>query len=95
MTELQQLKGLGPKSQAMLMQVGIVSVEQFLVSDPFELYAKLHTTIPNLSLNMLYAMIGAQENIHWQVIKLERKTEILLRLDDLGLAPRTKYFLSV
>jgi DNA transformation protein len=90
MTELQQLKGLGPKSQAMLMQVGIVSVEQFMACDPFEIYAKLHGTIPNLSLNMLYAMIGAQENIHWQVIKFERKTEILLRLDDLGIAPKIK-----
>jgi DNA transformation protein len=89
MNELKQLKGLGPKSQAMLAQVGIVSVEQFMAADPFVIYAQLHATIPNLSLNMLYAMMGAQENIHWQVIKAERKTEILMRLDDMGFAPRT------
>ncbi|MBM5570173.1 MULTISPECIES: TfoX/Sxy family DNA transformation protein [Deefgea] len=88
MTQLQHLKGLGPKSQAMLAKVGIVSVEQFMAADPFQIYAQLHATIPNLSLNMLYAMLGAQENIHWQVIKAERKTEILMRLDDLGLAPK-------
>jgi len=88
MTQLQYLKGLGPKSQAMLAKVGIVSVEQFMASDPFQIYAQLHATMPNLSLNMLYAMMGAQENIHWQVIKAERKTEILMRLDDLGLAPK-------
>ena len=90
MSELNQLKGLGPKSQAMLAQVGILSVEQFMATDPFEIYAQLHATMPNLSLNMLYAMMGAQENIHWQVIKGERKTEILLRLDNLGIAPQKK-----
>nr|WP_314900992.1 TfoX/Sxy family DNA transformation protein [uncultured Deefgea sp.] len=85
---VKQLKGLGPKSQAMLAQVGIVSVEQFMASDPFVIYAQLHASMPNLSLNMLYAMIGAQQYVHWQVIKAERKTEILMRLDDLGLAPK-------
>jgi DNA transformation protein len=90
MSDLHQLKGLGPKSQAMLLQVGILSVEQFMATDPFAIYAQLHVTIPNLSLNMLYAMIGAQEDVHWQLIKAERKTEILLRLDDMGLAPRRK-----
>lgn len=88
MTELHELQGLGPKSQAMLMQAGIVSVEQFMASDPFVIYAKLHATMPSVSLNLLYAMIGAQENVHWQVIKSERKTEILMRLDDLGLASK-------
>ena len=89
MSDLHQLKGLGPKSQAMLAQVGIVSVEQFMATDPFVIYAQLHAIIPNLSLNMLYAMMGAQENVHWQMIKAERKIEILMRLDDIGLAPRT------
>jgi hypothetical protein len=30
--------------------------------DPYLIYAKLHAEIPNLSLNMLYAIIGAAGN---------------------------------
>jgi DNA transformation protein len=35
----------------------------------------------------LYALIGAIEGRHWQEVKRERRTEILLRLDEMGLAP--------
>lgn len=70
---VKQLKGLGTKSQAMLAQVGILSVEQFMATDPYVIYAQLHASIPHLSLNMRYAMIGAQQDVHWQLTKAERK----------------------
>lgn len=83
---IRELNGLGPKSEEMLQKVGINSVEDFIDSDPFELYQRLFDAgLANL--NFLYAMIGAQEGMHWQEIARTRKTEILLRLDDLGLAP--------
>ncbi|WP_211227614.1 TfoX/Sxy family DNA transformation protein [Chitinibacter tainanensis] len=90
MPSVDQLKGLGPKSRAMLAQIGITSAAQVRAADAFALYAQLQQVVPNLSLNMLYALIGAQEDLPWQQIKHERKTEILLRLDDLGLAPKRK-----
>ena len=40
-----------------------------------------------MGLNSIYAILGARENISWIEIKNTRKTEILMRLDDLGLAP--------
>ncbi len=64
--EIDQLKGLGPKSQQMLKQVGVTDVQQFLAYDPFELYRLLKQQLPGVSLNMLYAIIGAQENSPWQ-----------------------------
>jgi DNA transformation protein len=87
---IEQLPGLGPKSRAMLAQIGIHSADQLLAADAFALYAQLHQVLPAISLNLLYALLGAQENVHWQTIKAERKTEILLRLDQMGLAPRTR-----
>ena len=81
------LKGLGPKSAQALADIGVVELQQFLDSDPFELYASLKLRSPSVSLNFIYAMIGAQQNIHWQQVRREMKEEILLRLDDLGLAP--------
>jgi len=82
-----ELMGLGPKSAEALRQVGIGSVAQLKASDPFEVYARLKARVPGTSLNFLYALIGAIENRHWQDVKRQRRTEILLRLQDMGLAP--------
>ena len=85
---LRDLKGFGPKSEEILPKVGISSVEQFMKSDPFKLYALLKEKVPGTGLNSIYAIIGAQEGEHWQEIARTRKTEILLRLDEMGLAPK-------
>ncbi|MBY0572741.1 MAG: TfoX/Sxy family protein [Undibacterium sp.] len=88
MKNITQLKGLGPKSQALLAQIGVHTAEQLLERDPYQLYAELKQRQANTSLNMLYALIGAQENLHWLEIKKHRRTEILLRLDDMRQVPR-------
>lgn len=85
---LSELKNLGPKSEEWLPKVGIYTAEQLRASDPYEVYAKLKETVPGTSLNALYALMGAAEDRHWLEIKQERRTEILLRLDAMGLAPR-------
>ncbi|RDH81490.1 MAG: transcriptional regulator [endosymbiont of Galathealinum brachiosum] len=82
------LKGLGPKSSAELLTIGISTVDEFKQADAFEMYRLLKEHNSNTSLNMLYALVGAQENINWQDIAKERKVEILMRLDDMGLAPK-------
>lgn len=81
------LKGLGPRSVEHLAMIGIHSVEELLARDPFEVYAQLKATIPGMSLNALYALIGAVEDRNWQDIKRERRGEILMRLDQMGIAP--------
>lgn len=85
--KLSELKNLGPKSEEWLPKVGIHTAEQLRAADPYEVYAKLKVTIPGANLNALYALIGAMENRHWLEIKRERRTEILLRLDAMGLVP--------
>ncbi len=85
---LRDLKGFGPKSEEILAKVDIHSVEGFMRADPFELYAKLKSSVKGTGLNSIYAIIGAQEGLHWQEVARTRKTEILLRLDDMGLAPK-------
>ena len=86
--QLSQLKGLGPKSTESLALIDIKTVNEFMAADAFEMYAQLKRVNPATSLNMLYAMLGAQEEVHWQVIMSTRKAEILMRLDDMGLAPK-------
>lgn len=85
---IRDLRGLGPKSEQMLAAIGITDVAEFLSADAFEIYRQLAQQQQFKNLNMLYAMLGAQSNQHWQEIARSRKTEILIRLDDMGLAPK-------
>jgi len=85
---LRDLKGFGPKSEEILAIVEIYTVEDFMAVDPFDLYAKLKVSVKGTGLNSIYAIIGARENIHWQEVASTRKTGILMKLDDMGLAPK-------
>lgn len=84
---IKDLKGLGPKSETVFATIGINTVEDFDRIDAYDLYIKLKQSNTRIGLNFLYAIIGAKENCHWQEIARTRKTEILIHLDDLGLAP--------
>ena len=87
MSRLRDLKGFGPKSEEIMAQVGIHSVEQFLHADAFQMYADLKEKVKGTGLNSIYAILGAQQDVHWQEVARTQKYEILLRLDDMGLAP--------
>ena len=84
---IRDLNGFGPRSEELLAQVGIHSVDDFMQRDPYALYQQL-LPIKGIGLNSIYAIIGARENRSWLEIAKTRKTEILMRLDDLGLAPK-------
>jgi DNA transformation protein and related proteins len=81
------MNGLGQMSWNMLSAIGITSPEALQTRDPFEVYATLHRMKVTRSVNMLYALIGAIENKHWQEIARDRRMEILVRLDHMQLAP--------
>jgi len=63
-----------------------------LHTNTYEMYAHLKKHSPDISINMIYAIIDAQEDAqedtHGQVIAKIRKVEILMRLDDMDLAPK-------
>ena len=84
---LRDLNGFGPRSEEILAEVDIHTVEEFMATDPYELYARIKP-MKGMGMNSIYAIIGARENLHWLDVAKTRKTEILMRLDDLGLAPK-------
>lgn len=84
---LRELNGFGPRSEEILAEVGIHSVQDFMAIDPYVLYAKIKP-MKGMGLNSIYSIIGARENISWIEIKNTRKEEILMMLDDMGLAPK-------
>ena len=86
-TEIGDLPGLGPKSVSMLKTVGIHSLDEFMQQDPFEVYGKLKAMDSTVSLCGVYAVMGAEGLKSWKDFAQARRTEILLRLDDMGIAP--------
>lgn len=87
--QLKDMKNIGAKFALALSNVGITSPAQLQATDPFDVYLRLKRVVPGTSLVALYALIGAVEDRHWLEIKRDRRTEILMRLDDKGYAPRS------
>jgi DNA transformation protein len=86
--KIRDLKGFGPKSEEIFAQININSVEEFMAKDPYQIYKELKQKVKGTGLNSIYAILGAREDIHWLEISRTRKTEILMCLDDMGLAPK-------
>jgi DNA transformation protein and related proteins len=80
--------GLSAKSREQLAAVGIHTPDELRSSDVFEVYARIKARWPGASRNLVYALLGAQEGCDWRDVARERRTEVLLRLDAMGLAPR-------
>jgi DNA transformation protein and related proteins len=82
---LSQLRGLGPASVVMLTSVGITRAAQLRKADLYQLYARIKSQHPRTSTNLLYAMMGAVDGMDWRDVAKERRTEVLMRLEDMGL----------
>lgn len=82
------LPGFGPKSSQALVKIGITTAEQLCALDPYDVYAQLKIEVPGTSMNFLYGLIAATEGSDWREVCRTRRSEILMRLDDMGLAPK-------
>jgi DNA transformation protein len=79
------LRGLGPKSMAWLAELGIHQASDLQGVDVFEVYRQLKQRHHPVSRNLLYALIGAQENRDWREVARTDRTAILLCLDEMGM----------
>ena len=82
---LSEMRGLGPRSVEILIEAGINTSAKLRKADLFKLYQNIKAQHPRTSLNLLYAMMGAVSNENWRDIAKERRSEVLMRLDDMGL----------
>lgn len=83
-----RLAGFGPKSAQALAAVGVKTIADLQAADPYELYRRLKARDRRVSLNFLYGIMAARDGTHWRDVQKSRRLEILLRLEELGLAPR-------
>ena len=79
------LRGLGPVSRRWLADMGLHTANDLQSVDVFGLYRQLKQHHSGVSRNLLYALIGAQENRDWREVARTDKTSILLRLEQMGL----------
>jgi DNA transformation protein len=73
---------LGPKSQQMLEQAGIKTVEQLRKLGAVRAYLQVKRSGGNASLNLLWALEGALTGQHWQVVAKNERLRLLLELED-------------
>jgi DNA transformation protein and related proteins len=81
-TGLDGLANLGPRSEAMLVKVGIDSVEKLKKLGAVKAYALVKTSGANASLNLLWALEGALTNLPWQEVARDSRLSLLIALED-------------
>lgn len=81
MTRLRDLPGLGPKSEAMLDEIGIKDDADLRRIGPVRAFLMLRKQGRNPSLNLLYAMTGALNGKNWLEVAQSQRVELLLELD--------------
>lgn len=80
--KLSDMQGLGPKSEQQLIAIGITTPDELIKIGPVAAYLKLHSNKNNkVSLNFLYALVGAVENIHWQTVAQTEKSRLIQELE--------------
>lgn len=78
---LSELKNLGPKSQLIMAQVGITSLEHLKAAGSIAAFAMARRHSARVSLNLLWALEGALSGLPWQEVAREHRTSLLLALE--------------
>ena len=82
MSKLRDLKGLGPKSEMLLIEVGINTEEELRALGAIRAFIRLkRESSSKPSLNFLYAMVGALEGEHWLNVAKYEKGQLLMELE--------------
>lgn len=81
-TKIEQLPNLGPKSAAMLANVGITTLTELRERGVIAAYVAVKREYSEASLNLLYALVAALEGSNWKAVQRERKLELMLAVED-------------
>ena len=72
-----KIRNVGPKSAAWLRQVGVRTHEDLLRVGPVEAFLNIKRAGFRPSLNLLYALAGAEQGCHWTALPLEEKQRLV------------------
>jgi DNA transformation protein len=80
--KLRDLPGLGPKTEAWLVEVGINTPDDLRSSGAIRAFIKLkNESRCRPGLNFLYALAGAIEGRHWLTVARSEKGRLLMELE--------------
>ncbi|MEO8102614.1 MAG: TfoX/Sxy family protein [Betaproteobacteria bacterium] len=81
-TPIASLPNLGPKSQQVMADAGITSVEVLQKLGSVAAYVKAKHTGAKVSLNLLWALEAALTGLRWQEVARNHRASLLLALED-------------
>ncbi|HQR72003.1 MAG TPA: TfoX/Sxy family DNA transformation protein [Burkholderiaceae bacterium] len=73
---------LGPKSARWLEGIGITSAAALRRVGAVPAFVRLKHEHPGVSLNLLYALVGAVDGLHWTEVRRTRRLDLLLAVED-------------
>jgi DNA transformation protein len=76
-----QLKNLGPVSSRWLASVGIHRRADLIRLGPVEAYLRVKAAGHKPSLNLLYALAGAERGLRWNKLSEQDRHQLLMELD--------------
>jgi DNA transformation protein len=79
---ISDLRNLGPRSREWLAAVGIHTIADLRAAGAVPAYVALRSARGGVSLNLLYALVGALEGMHWQDVRRTRRLELALQVED-------------
>ena len=77
------LRNLGPVSESMLNQAGILTAEELLKEDPVDTFVLLRLFGFRVNKNMLWALYGAVNDVDWRKIDEATKKNLEEQLESL------------
>ncbi|MBY6204837.1 TfoX/Sxy family protein [Halomonas denitrificans] len=79
---LRDLPGLGPASEAMLVEAGIDTPAALQRAGAVGAFLAVERSLGGTSLNLLYALVGAIEGRPWTAVAREDRERLLMELED-------------
>jgi len=76
-----KLLNIGPKSEAWLRQVGVRTLDDLKQHGALGTFLKVKRAGFKPSLNLLYALAGAELGCHWTALTAEHKNELVLAVN--------------
>jgi hypothetical protein len=81
-TPLTGMRNLGPGTAQWLASIRITTPSHLRRVGPIAAYVRLKRAHRSVSLNALYALVGAVEDVHWTEVRRTRRLDLLLAVDD-------------
>jgi DNA transformation protein and related proteins len=78
----EKIRNLGPKSMAWLKQVGIRSLADIRTHGAWGSFLKVRKAGFKASLSLVYALAGAEDDVHWQQLDPARKAALLAQYSE-------------